>query len=133
MIFKYRWSNKVWEVLIHRLHPRVFDEATRRVNCITSSTCFARIIRILKVKIPTSTAGFRSISVLTVSYEVFQRRVLQQLCKLIENNIFLDGVSLFKFNNGNTRATYEIYSKLTIKVPERCHWRCSDVFIVNFE
>ena len=24
-------------------------------------------------------------------------------------------------------------SKLTIKTPERCHWRCSGVFIVNFE
>ena len=27
----------------------------------------------------------------------------------------------------------EIHSKLTIKTPERCHWRCSDVFIVIFE
>ena len=27
----------------------------------------------------------------------------------------------------------EICSKLTIKTPERCHWRRSGVFIVNFE
>ena len=27
----------------------------------------------------------------------------------------------------------EICSKLTIKAPERRHWGCSDVFIVNFE
>ena len=28
---------------------------------------------------------------------------------------------------------YEIYSKLTIKIPERHHWRRSGIFIVNFE
>ena len=27
----------------------------------------------------------------------------------------------------------EVGSKLSIKAPERCHWHCSDVFIVNFE
>ena len=27
----------------------------------------------------------------------------------------------------------EIFSKLTIKTPTRLHWRCSGVFIVNFE
>ena len=27
----------------------------------------------------------------------------------------------------------KLYSKLTIKTPEQCHWRRSDVFIVNFE
>ena len=36
---------------------------------------------------------------------------------------------LFKVNKGNIRKRCEIYSKLTIKAPERC----SDVFIVNFE
>ena len=28
---------------------------------------------------------------------------------------------------------YEICSKLTIKMPERRHWRRSGIFIVNFE
>ena len=37
-----------------------------------------------------------------------------------------------KVNNRNTR-TSEICSKLTIKTPERRHWRRSGVFIVNFE
>ena len=27
----------------------------------------------------------------------------------------------------------EVFSKLTIKTPERLHWRCSGVFIVNFK
>ena len=43
------------------------------------------------------------------------------------------GIYLPKDNNGNTRTMCEIYSKLTIKTPERDHWRRSGVFIVNFE
>ena len=42
-------------------------------------------------------------------------------------------IYLFKVNNGNIRKRCEICSKLTIKTPERCQWRCSAVFIVNFE
>ena len=40
---------------------------------------------------------------------------------------------MFKVNNRNTRTRCEICSKLTIKTPERRHWRRSGVFIVNFE
>ena len=40
------------------------------------------------------------------------------------------GNYMFKVNNRTTRARCEIYSKLTIKTPER---RCSSVFIVNLE
>ena len=40
---------------------------------------------------------------------------------------------MFKVNNRNTRTKREIYSKLIIKTPERWQWRCSGVFIVNFE
>ena len=43
------------------------------------------------------------------------------------------GIYLVKVNNRNTRARCEICSKLTIKTPERCQWRRSGVFIVNFE
>ena len=43
------------------------------------------------------------------------------------------GIYLFKVNNRNTKARCEICSKLTIKTPERRHWRCSGFFIVNFE
>ena len=38
-----------------------------------------------------------------------------------------------KVNYENTRTTYEICSELTIKTPERRHWRRFGVFIVNFE
>ena len=34
-------------------------------------------------------------------------------------------IYLFKVNT--------VYSKLTIKTPERCHWHRSGVFFVNFE
>ena len=40
---------------------------------------------------------------------------------------------MFKVNNRNIRARCEICSKLTIKIPERRHWRPSGIFIVNFE
>ena len=46
---------------------------------------------------------------------------------------FPAGNYMFKVNNGNARTRCEIYSKLTIKTPERRHWRRSGVFIVNFE
>ena len=42
-------------------------------------------------------------------------------------------IYLFKVNNRNTGKRCEICSKLTIKTPERRHWRRSCVFIVNFE
>ena len=44
-----------------------------------------------------------------------------------------DGNYMFKVNNRNTRKRREICSKLTIKIPERRHWRRSGIFIVNFE
>ena len=39
--------------------------------------------------------------------------------------------NLFKVNNRNFRRMREICSKLTIKTPERRHWRRSSVFIVT--
>ena len=47
--------------------------------------------------------------------------------------VFPAGIYLLKVNNRNTRTRREICSKLTIKTPERRHWRRSGVFIVNFE
>ena len=43
------------------------------------------------------------------------------------------GTYLFKVYNGNTRTICEIWSKLTIKIPKRRHWRRSGAFIVDFE
>ena len=40
---------------------------------------------------------------------------------------------MFKVNNTNTRTRCVIYSKLTINTPQRCEWRRSSVFIVNFQ
>ena len=40
---------------------------------------------------------------------------------------------MFKVNNRDTRTRFEICSKLTMKTPERRHWRRSGVFIINFE
>ena len=43
------------------------------------------------------------------------------------------GIYLLKVKNRNTRTRCEICSKLTIKIPERRHWRRSSIFIINFE
>ena len=43
------------------------------------------------------------------------------------------GIYLLKVINRSTRARCGICSKLTIKRPERHHWRRSGVFIINFE
>ena len=40
---------------------------------------------------------------------------------------------VFTYSKLNTRTRCKICSKLTIKTPERRHWRRSSVFIVNFE
>ena len=52
---------------------------------------------------------------------------------LIERSNSPAGNYMFKVNNRNTRTRCEICSKLTIKTPERCHCRCSCVFIVKSE
>ena len=43
------------------------------------------------------------------------------------------GNYMLKGSNRNTRARREICVKLTIKTPERHHWRRFGVFIVKFE
>ena len=48
-------------------------------------------------------------------------------------DIYPAGNYMFKVNNRNTRAKFEICSKLTIKIPERRYWRRFGIFIVNFE
>ena len=42
-------------------------------------------------------------------------------------------IYLFKVKNGYTRTMYDIFSKLTIKAPERRQLRCCGVLIVYFE
>ena len=43
------------------------------------------------------------------------------------------GIYLLKVNNRNTRTRCEIFSKFTIKIPQRRQWRLSGIFIVSFE
>ena len=50
---------------------------------------------------------------------------------LVMADSFTVGIYLVKVNNRNTRTRWEIWSKLTTKTPEHCHWRCYGVFIVN--
>ena len=43
------------------------------------------------------------------------------------------GIYMLKVNNRNTKLRCEMWSKLTIKIPELRHSRRFCVFIVNFE
>ena len=58
------------------------------------------------------------------------KSIIHFVAKLLRNPA---GIYLLKVNNRNTRTRCEICSKLTIKTPERRHWRRSGVFIVTFE
>ena len=40
-------------------------------------------------------------------------------------------IYLFKVNNRNTRKRYETYSKLTVKIPERCQWHRFGVLLLT--
>ena len=53
--------------------------------------------------------------------------------RVLNTPLYPGNIYLFKVNRRNTRKTCEIYSKLTIKTPERRHGRHSGVFVVNFE
>ena len=57
----------------------------------------------------------------------YQKEVLDILI------IFTGNINLLKINERNVRKRCEIYLKLTIKAPERRHWRRSGIFIVNFD
>ena len=48
-------------------------------------------------------------------------------------NINSASIYLLKVSKRNARTRCEIFSKSTIKTPQRCHWHGSDVFIVNCE
>ena len=48
-------------------------------------------------------------------------------------NVYPAGNYMSKVSNRNTTTRCDIYSKLTVKIPERRQWRHSGIFIVNFE
>ena len=56
----------------------------------------------------------------------FLKRVYSYMGKYFPASIYL-----FKVNNKSSRKKWEIYSKLTLKSPERPHWH--PPFIVDFE
>ena len=62
----------------------------------------------------------------TVLVFIAMKKISWQNCSISVNKY------TFIVDNGNTRKRYEICSKLTIKIAQRCHWRRSGVFLVNF-
>ena len=61
------------------------------------------------------------------------KRIKPSTNRINHNHWIPPGNYMFKVNNKNTKTRCEICSKLTIKIPERRHWRRSGIFIVNFE
>ena len=59
------------------------------------------------------------------------RKIIKKKYRKNRNNPA--NIYLFKINNLSARIKCEIYSKLTVKTPERRHWRRSVVYTVNFE
>ena len=63
-------------------------------------------------------------------------RILKYWCIFLINSFLFNSASTYLIkvnNNGSTRMMCEICWKLTIKTPERRHWRRSGVFFANFE
>ena len=61
---------------------------------------------------------------------------LKNICKWLLLYLFIshpENIYLFKGNNKNARKRFGICSKLTIKTPERHHWSCYWIFIINSE
>ena len=63
----------------------------------------------------------------SLSFKTFKERMEHQL------DNFPAGIYLLQVISRKTRKNREICSKLAIKTPEPRSWRCSGVFIVNFE
>ena len=69
-------------------------------------------------------------------HKVYPLHARSELLILIKRNVkdilhykshYSANIYLFKVNNRITRKRCEIYLKLTIKTPERCHWHRLDV------
>ena len=97
-------------------------------NEIQLTTKFKKIWNQLKTKI----FCFQKSPRITWKIEVLVSHVNLSIFEL-ENAPVTANNYLLKAISRSIRKRCEIYSKLTIKKPERRHWRRSGVFIVNFE
>ena len=119
------------ELILTNRQISVLTQMNRVVSCKIIWNCLKHLTVII-----TGELGFRFI------YIVFWCTKINQIIKIIQiifnNTKFLTsndfaGNCMFKVNNRNFWTRCEICLKLTIKIPERCHWRRSGVFIFNFE
>ena len=88
------------------------------------------ILKVARSKISSSNADIHRLS------KVLMKRretIFLMCCHFFYYPDLSAGIYLFKINNRNTRAICEICLQLTIKTPERRHWRRSGFFFFNFE
>ena len=94
-------------------------------HCLTTAT----------VKFYCFRSFWASWSLIVCNIETEKPFLLSFVCKGYSRlpNTFPASIYLFKVNGRNTKNRFEICLDLTIKTPERRHWRRSGVFIVHFE
>ena len=99
------------------------------VRCRVSHIVFSNVVSsegyIKKVSI--STNLFQDLGI-----KAWIQGFFTSLCDNLEK-FCLANIYLFKVRNRNTKKSCEICPEVTIKTSERRQWRCSSVFIVNFE
>ena len=64
---------------------------------------------------------------------IFKQDYKCMMQNIVRNKKYPANIYFLKFNNRNTRKRCKVCSELTMKIPERCQWRRSGDFIVNFE
>ena len=73
---------------------------------------------------------------MVIPNHVFLKTMIWNIIKMYpieKSHSFPVNIYLLQVNNKNTQKRCEIYSKLTIRTPERRRWSWSVIFIVNFE
>ena len=132
------WTWKTWKSL-------EFDSGTWKTwnfsclasNSVKKSTCPFNVFLCSRLNQLNLCISFRSSFLQCLEFYLFcSYFILFLFCSLLFHHLLPAAIYLLKVNNRNTRTRCEIYSKLTVKTPERCqrrHWRRSGNFVVDSE
>ena len=100
-----------------------------KLSQYSQESTYARVSLLIKLQAQTATIAKKEALALVFSCESCE--ILRP--PFLKEHLLPAGNYMLKVNNRNTRTRCEICSKLTIKTPERRHWRRFGVFLVNFE
>ena len=68
-----------------------------------------------------------------ILFSILKQKYLLKVDKKASNENTLIGLGLLNISKRNIKRNFEICLKLTIKTPDRRHWRRSGIFTVSFE